>query len=178
VASPDPPPGVRFGYVTNPKAQSRFTLNLDKPAVAAIVDIVYQLSGGQTFVSRSLTDRPLREGSREITGSLGTVLGPVTSTTFRVWHVEYEDGTTDGQLEAQVAREELEPVRQAVKRYARRYAELARKSLLAVEEALALEPMPPDASTEDDIARGLIQANVAAYPDPLVLAERLERIAN
>jgi hypothetical protein len=176
--TPVPPPGVSYGFARNPTHTSRFTLKVEKPAVAAIVDIVYQFPGGQTLVSWGATDRPLRDGSLELTGGLGAPKGvsPVSST-FRVWYVEYEDGSTAGELDPSVARDVLEPRRLAVRRYAQRYAQLAREGIAAFQAALKAEKLPPELSEEDDIGRGMVQATANAIADPARLAERLELLS-
>jgi hypothetical protein len=177
VAEPEPPRDVVFGFAVNPTATSAFNLELPKPAVAAIVDVVYRMPDGAAFVARSVVDRPLGDGARKLEGKLGGVRETVASTSFRVWYVEYEDGTSDGALDPSAARQALEPFREALKAHARRYAGLARTGRSAVEEALKQEPTGPAVAVEQNVARGWIQASVEAFPRAQDLAARFEQAA-
>jgi hypothetical protein len=88
--------------------------------------------------------------------------------------VEYEDGSSEGDLDPGRFLEEFQSFRDEVRRAAGKYAAIARTGLDEVMAALDGE-QPETLSAEKALAQ--VKANLLALPDPAALAERLDRLA-
>jgi hypothetical protein len=154
-----------------------YVATFERPVGAFLLETTYTYPDG--FVSRHTThfDSFLREGSQSVGGFVGYTLrdGVAGEPEGRVRYVEYEDGTVDGNLNHSTAREAFEPLRAAVRDYARALTTVAQTGgRPAIEKAL--EGMQPGDLTART-ARDTIAVHVKAVGDDAAILERLERLA-
>jgi hypothetical protein len=170
---PIPPPDAGFTYALDEVKGGTYTLTLAKPAVAALVDLVYSTPDGE-FVVTSKYDNLLRAGNKTIKGPLPGVQGlPLVSTKLRIWYVEYEDGSTEGELGSIQVAGKFEPLREAVKKHARRYAAKASSEPDTIEQSLTAEK--PETSL-DKIALAVIKATLSGL-EGSAIGEQLGRLS-
>jgi hypothetical protein len=102
-ASHSPQTGGAPGEITVRRVSwgVQYLATFDKPVVALIVDVMQTFPDGSTSTHTGKRDNFLRQGSRNITGHVGWSLrdGQMGQLIGRIRYVEYEDGSTDGDLD-------------------------------------------------------------------------------
>lgn len=160
-----------------------YAVAFDKPASAFLLDVVFTDDLGNTSSLRTKYDNYLGEGRAIISGVFARVSAPERLASIKgvVRYVEYEDGTTAGDLDQFTALQEFQPLRKAVRAAALRYARLAREGGIGlVQTALAADQAIDKRarSREQRLAIQQIAVEMRATPDLTRLIGRLEAMAS
>ncbi|HXH07699.1 MAG TPA: hypothetical protein VNI83_14040 [Vicinamibacterales bacterium] len=143
--------------------------------MALFLEAFFEGPGGVTHRTTAVYDNFLRDGSRTLSGTVAWVQGN-WQTRGRARYVEYSDGSFEGDLPEPIIRRVFFEVREALSRYAQRYAELARSGgRAAVEAALAAE-QPSSAAAERAVNQ--IRLNLRSASDDAELIALFRRLAH